>query len=79
MKNIFIWIGVGILIIIGAVYWFMVRNAGPAARPATTQPQSLGATLYDNASTASSTTNIPTTNPFSAPTNPVKNAYQNPF
>lgn len=80
MKNILIWGGVVILIIIGAVYWFVVRSAGPAAGPAATQSQSLGATLYDSAAaTPNPTEKMQETNPFSAPTNPVKDAYQNPF
>ncbi len=74
---------VAIVLLAGAVYWLMAHPRPAVVSPglagsATDQAEGLGATLYGGAA-ASPTTNTQDTNPFSAPTNPVKNAYQNPF
>ena len=77
---------VAVVLLAGAVYWLMAHpNARPVLQPAglagsaAEQSESLGATLYNGAAVANPTTNMQETNPFSAPTNPVKSAYQNPF
>ena len=84
MKNKVIW--VAILIIVAALvgYWWWNKNHSPVGTvndTTATVPagNSLGGSIYQNVVAPNPAASLPNTNPFSAPTNPVKDSYKNPF
>lgn len=72
-----------VLIIIVLLAGFWAYNSSQKnrneAQPSQNAPASMGATIYDKVKVENPAGNMPNTNPFSAPTNPFKDSYKNPF